>query len=63
MVLSAITEASGASVLFTGDNFTRLLGGLGTSITVAGLALLVGIPWASSSAHCVSCAIRYCARC
>ena len=44
MVLSAITEASGASVLFTGDNFTRLLGGLGTSITVAGLALLVGIP-------------------
>lgn len=29
MVLSAITEASGASVLFTGDNFTRLLGGLG----------------------------------
>ena len=44
MVLSAITEASGASVLFTGDNFTRLLGGLGTSITVAGLALLAGIP-------------------
>ena len=35
MVLSAITEASGASVLFTGDNFTHLLGGLGTSITVA----------------------------
>ncbi|KAA8827137.1 amino acid ABC transporter permease [Bifidobacterium myosotis] len=36
--------ASGASVLFTGDNFTRLLSGLGTSVTVAGLALLVGIP-------------------
>ncbi|OZG57695.1 amino acid ABC transporter permease [Bifidobacterium myosotis] len=57
MVLSAITDvalspaypasttlASGASVLFTGDNFTRLLSGLGTSVTVAGLALLVGIP-------------------
>ena len=44
MVLSAITEASGTSVLFTGDNFTRLLGGLGTSITVSGLAMLVGIP-------------------
>ncbi|MCC2774440.1 ABC transporter permease subunit, partial [Phocaeicola vulgatus] len=28
----------------TGDNFTRLLCGLGISITVAGLALLVGIP-------------------
>ncbi len=41
---AAVTLASGASVLFTGDNFTRLLAGLGTSVTVAGLALVVGIP-------------------
>ncbi|TPF95976.1 amino acid ABC transporter permease [Bifidobacterium sp. UTBIF-78] len=41
---ASTTLASGASVLFTGDNFTRLLSGLGTSVTVAGLALLVGIP-------------------
>lgn len=41
---AAVTLASGASVLFTGDNFTRLLTGLGTSVTVAGLALVVGIP-------------------
>ncbi|NEG54529.1 ABC transporter permease subunit [Bifidobacterium sp. SMA15] len=39
-----VTVASGAGVIFTGDNFTRLLSGLGTSVTVAGLALLAGIP-------------------
>lgn len=39
-----VTAASGASVIFTGDNFPRLLSGLGTSVTVAGLALVVGIP-------------------
>ncbi|KAA8820434.1 amino acid ABC transporter permease [Bifidobacterium rousetti] len=50
MVLSAMTDplhatlASGASVLFVGDNLARLLSGLGTSVTVAGLALLAGIP-------------------
>ncbi|WP_181281765.1 amino acid ABC transporter permease [Bifidobacterium rousetti] len=38
------TLASGASVLFVGDNLARLLSGLGTSVTVAGLALLAGIP-------------------
>ncbi|KFI50818.1 amino acid ABC transporter permease [Bifidobacterium callitrichos] len=50
MVLSAMTDplhvtlASGMDVLFVGDNLTRLLSGLGTSVTVAGLALLAGIP-------------------
>lgn len=50
MVLSAITDstsvtlASGAGVIFAGDNLMRLLSGLGTSVTVAGLALLFGIP-------------------
>ena len=39
-----VTAASGASVIFTGVNFVRLLSGLGTSVTVAGLALVVGIP-------------------
>lgn len=39
-----VTVASGAGVIFTGDNLTRLLSGLGTSVTVAGLALIVGIP-------------------
>ncbi|WP_243394509.1 amino acid ABC transporter permease [Bifidobacterium parmae] len=39
-----VTVASGAGVIFTGDNLTRLLSGLGTSVTVAGLALVVGIP-------------------
>ena len=52
MALSAITESmgmnlslsGGASVLFTGDNFARLMSGLWTSASIAGLALLVGIP-------------------
>ncbi|WP_043164028.1 amino acid ABC transporter permease [Bifidobacterium callitrichos] len=39
-----VTLASGMDVLFVGDNLTRLLSGLGTSVTVAGLALLAGIP-------------------
>ena len=51
MVLSAIDSAStvlaadaGWTILFTGDNLTRLLGGLWTSVSIAGLALVFGIP-------------------
>lgn len=38
------STGSGISVLVAGDNLTRLLGGLWTSISIAGLALLVGVP-------------------
>ncbi|OZG57944.1 ABC transporter permease [Bifidobacterium tissieri] len=50
MAPSAIDQAlvlaaqPGWTVIFTGDNFTRLLGGLWTSVSVAGLALIFGIP-------------------
>ncbi|MDN5633763.1 MAG: amino acid ABC transporter permease [Bifidobacterium mongoliense] len=40
----ASTAQAGFTVIFTGDNFTRLLGGLWTSISIAGLALIIGIP-------------------
>lgn len=45
MALSLVEAASsGAQVLFLGDNLSRLLGGLGTSVTIAALALLIGLP-------------------
>ena len=40
----ASTAQAGFTVIFTGDNFTRLLAGLWTSISIAGLALIIGIP-------------------
>ncbi|MDY3126200.1 amino acid ABC transporter permease [Bifidobacterium mongoliense] len=52
MVHSALPEAmslanaarAGFTVILTGDNFTRLLAGLWTSIGISGLALIIGIP-------------------
>lgn len=54
MVLSELTEMAathviaaaqpGFGVIFTGDNFIRLLSGLWTSVEIAGLALIIGIP-------------------
>lgn len=38
------SAASGAQVLFLGDNLSRLLEGLGTSLAISGLALLIGLP-------------------
>jgi polar amino acid transport system permease protein len=35
---------AGFTVILTGDNFTRLLAGLWTSIGISGLALIIGIP-------------------
>jgi polar amino acid transport system permease protein len=35
---------SGIEVLFQGDNFGRLLGGLAVSVRVSALALLIGVP-------------------
>ncbi len=37
-------ELSGIEVLFEGNNFARLMGGLWVSVKVSALALLVGIP-------------------
>ncbi|WP_167096784.1 amino acid ABC transporter permease [Mycobacterium sp. DL592] len=37
-------ELSGINVLFEGDNFSRLMGGLWVSVRIAALALVVGIP-------------------
>jgi polar amino acid transport system permease protein len=34
----------GIGILVAGDNFTRLLEGLWTSLSIAGLALLIGVP-------------------
>jgi polar amino acid transport system permease protein len=37
-------ELSGINVLFEGDNFSRLMGGLWVSVRIAALALVVGVP-------------------
>lgn len=37
-------ELSGIEVLFEGNNFSRLLGGLWVSVKVSALALIIGIP-------------------
>ncbi|MFM8792018.1 MAG: amino acid ABC transporter permease [Solirubrobacterales bacterium] len=37
-------DLSGSQVLFEGNNFARLLGGLWVSIKVSALALLIGVP-------------------
>jgi polar amino acid transport system permease protein len=39
-----LLASSGVQVLFLGDNFARLMRGFGTSLSIAGLALLIGIP-------------------
>lgn len=44
LTVLASAAHSGIGIIATGDNLTRLLTGLWTSISIAGLALVIGIP-------------------